>query len=74
MRQVKARLPSVTLDAVRDHHGRHPRSFLDVEGSPDGRTLTSLFWCIECHTQVKLSDEDAEILAEEGVPWRTGTE
>ena len=37
------------------HHARHPRSFLDIEGAPDGLTLTARFWCIECHEEIEMS-------------------
>ena len=56
------------------HHARHPRSFLDIEGAPDGLTLTARFWCIECHEEIEMSEAAAEEWADRGIPWRTGTE
>ena len=57
-----------------EHHRRHPRSFLDIRDEPDRPRTVSHFWCLECEYDVELSDEDAESLADQGVPWRTGTE
>jgi len=57
-----------------DHYRRHPRSFLDVSDHPAEPRLVARAWCLECDYEVELSDGDAERWAEQGVPWRTGTE
>lgn len=64
----------MSAEAALEHHRRHPRSFLDVADSPDGTGLAARFWCIECHEEIDLSEEQADALADEGLPWRTGTE
>ncbi len=57
-----------------DHHRRHPRSFLDIADEPGRPDTVTHLWCLECDYDVELSDDEAERLADEGVPWRTGTE
>lgn len=61
-------------DTPLEHHRRHPRSFLDVSDDPARPGMVTHLWCLECDYDVQLSEEDAERLADQGVPWRTGTE
>lgn len=55
------------------HVQRHPRTFLDIVGTP-GAAITARAWCVDCDYELELTEEDADRWAELGVPWRTGTE